>query len=420
MRMYFGWVVVVLAGIIMMLAMGTTVAVYGLYVIPVAEDLGLSRADVNTGFALNNLGGMLLAPLIGRAADTFPTRRVMGFGVLCYIAAFVGIGLSDSLWISGALLAFALPFVLGGISSFGAMTIVARWFQAQRARAMAIAMMGMSMGTIVMAPIVGWLIADFGWRNALITQGVVVGLIFTVALLFLRERPGPNDVEPLPKGLDAQDFAHAASASSETSGPLSTRQLLGIPAYRVLAIALAFGMGTSQAVTISLVPMAQEAGITVAASAGLLSAMGLSGLAGRFIVVWIGDRIDKPLFASIGLLLMALVVSLLPFAGNAAVLLALACVFGLIGGCLLPIFMAVLADVVGANSFASANGIASLGMATVGALTIRLTGDLYDLSGTYHVLFAMLGGAYLAASILMMVVARMRRSASSRQPATAG
>lgn len=419
MRFYYGWVVVILGGIIMMLAMGTTVAVYGLYVIPVAEDLGLSRADVNTGFALNNLGGMLLAPLIGRAADTFPTRRVMAFGVLCYVTAFVGLGLSQNLWLSGALLAFALPFVLGGISSFGAMTIVARWFEAQRARAMAFAMMGMSMGTIVMAPVVGWLIADFGWRNALIMQGVVVGGVFIVALLLLRERPGPDDVEPLPKGVDPQDRAKAIGAASEAKGPLSTRQLLAIPAFRILALALAFGMGTTQAVTISLVPMAQEAGISVAASAGLLSAMGISGLAGRFVVVWIGDRIDKPLFASIGLLILALLVALLPFAAHGVLLIVLACLIGLTGGCLLPIFMAVLADVVGASTFASANGLASLGMATVGALTIRLTGDLYDLSGTYHVLFATLAAAYLTASILMMVVARMTRGPSAPRPAAA-
>ena len=38
-------------------------------------------------------------------------------------------------------------------------TVVARWFEAQRGRAMAIAMMGMSLGTVVMAPTIGLLIS---------------------------------------------------------------------------------------------------------------------------------------------------------------------------------------------------------------------------------------------------------------------
>ena len=67
--MYFGWIVVFVGAIIMMLVMGTTVSVFGLYVLPVSSEFGLSRADVNSGFALMNLGGAVIAPLVGRAAN---------------------------------------------------------------------------------------------------------------------------------------------------------------------------------------------------------------------------------------------------------------------------------------------------------------------------------------------------------------
>ena len=73
--MYFGWVVVIVGAFIMMLTMGTTVGVFGLYVLPVSQEFGLSRADVNSGFALMNLGGAVIAPLVGRAADTFSTSK---------------------------------------------------------------------------------------------------------------------------------------------------------------------------------------------------------------------------------------------------------------------------------------------------------------------------------------------------------
>lgn len=414
MRIYFGWVVVVLCGIIMMLTMGTTVGVFGLYVIPVAEDLGLTRADVNTGFAINNIGGMLLAPLIGRAADTFPVRRVMAFCMACYVLAFVGLGLSNNLWLSAALLAFAMPFVIGGIASFGAMTLVARWFEVQRARALALAVIGMSMGSVVMAPIVGWLIAEFGWRNALIGQGVVIGAIFFVLLLLLRDKPGTDDVEPLPKGMVRESATAAAGKASSGGGPLSTRQLLGIPTYLVLVPAMALGMGTFQAVLLSLVPMAQEAGISVSTSAVLLSVIAIAGVAGKFGIAVFGDRIDKPLLASVVLVFTAVAVAMLPLPTGTVQLFLLAGLVGLIAGSMLPLFMAILADVVGANSFASANGLASLVIALVGAITIRLSGDLYDWTGTYHALFLTLGAAYAGSAVLMLVVSRMVRASKSR------
>ncbi|MCB2048204.1 MAG: MFS transporter [Novosphingobium sp.] len=416
MRIYYGWIIVALAAVTMMLAMGTTVGVYGLYVIPVADELGLSRADVNTAFAANNIGGILLAPLIGRAADTFPVRRVMAVGVFCYIVAFIGIGLSSNLWLSTALMAFALPFVLGGLSSFGAMTIVTRWFEVQRARALALAVIGMSMGGVLMAPIVGWLITEFGWRNALIGQGIVIGALFVILLALLRDKPGPDDVEPLPKGMERDP---AAQSGSSTSGPLSTRQLLSIPTYRVLVPGMALGMGTFQAITISLIPMAQEAGIGVSTSALLLSVIAIAGVVGKFGVAIVGDRIDKSLFASICLILTAMVIAMLPFPKGAVALFTLAALIGLIAGSMLPLFMAILADVVGANSFASANGLASLAIALVGAVTIRLSGDLYDWTGTYHALFLTLAAAYAGASVLMLVVSRMMRANAHASAATA-
>ncbi|MCB2064476.1 MAG: MFS transporter [Novosphingobium sp.] len=419
MRIYYGWIIVVLAGLVMMLAMGTTVGVYGLYVIPVAEEMGLSRADVNTAFAANNIGGVLLAPLIGRAADTFPVRRVMAFGALCYVVSFVGIGLSQNLWVSAALMAFALPFVIGGLSSLGAMTIVARWFEAQRARALALSMIGMSMGAVVMAPIVGWLIAQFGWRNALIGQGVVIGVLFAILILFLRERPGPDDVEPLPKGMSRDSSAGKTGSDPASHKALSTRQLLSIPTYLVLAPAMALGMGTFQAVTLSLVPMAQEAGISVGTSALLLSVIAIAGVVGKFGVAIVGDRIDKALLASICLILTAILIAMLPLPKGTAQLFALAALVGLIAGSMLPLFMAILADVVGANSFASANGMASLVIALIGAITIRLSGDLYDLTGTYHTLFLTLAAAYAASSVLMLVISRMMRANAQASPAAA-
>ena len=110
---------------------------------------------------------------------------------------------------------------------------------------------------------------------------------------------------------------------------------------------------------------------------------------------------------------------MLPLPKGTAQLFALAALVGLIAGSMLPLFMAILADVVGANSFASANGMASLVIALIGAITIRLSGDLYDLTGTYHTLFLTLAAAYAASSVLMLVISRMMRANAQASPAAA-
>lgn len=406
--MYFGWVVVIVGAFVMMLAMGTTVSVFGLYVLPVSEEFGLSRADVNSGFALMNLGGMFIAPLVGRAADTFSVRRVMTAGALCYALASITIGLSDKLWLDALVLGLILPVTVGGMTSFGVMTMVTRWFDAQRARALSLAAIGLSLGSVVMAPFVGWMIGNVGWRNMLVGQGIVVGMLFLLLIFVLRDRPGPNDIEPRLAGAPEAPPRHMTAADQK---PLSTRQILSKPAFYMIALTMALGMGTVQAMTISLIPMVQEAGISVAAAAGLISIMGVAGIIGRLALAAIGDRVNKAIALSISLAAFAGLVALLPIPSGYLPVAMIVAAMGFLGGAIMPLCLAILAEVVGPYSFASANGLAALAMALTGAITIRLSGDIFDATGTYHAVFALLGGAIGGGSVLMLIYARMLKTA---------
>lgn len=407
MRIYYGWVVVAISSLIVLLVMGTTVSVYGLYVLPVAKDFDLSRADVNTAFVVGNIGGALLSPIIGRLADTYPVRWVMSFGALCYMFGLVVLGLSHNMWISAAVLGLAMPFVIAGIASLGAMTLVARWFEAQRGRAMAITVIGMSLGSVVMAPIVGWMIGEFGWRASVMGQGIVIGCVFLVLIYFLRERPGPDDIEPLPKRVKVETHAHAAPPRD--AKPLSTKQILRIAPFWILAGAMAFSMGMFQAIHITLVPMVQEQGVDVTTAAGLLSVMGFTGLIGKFALAWIGDAFDKALVLAMMLLSMAAIVAFIPVPNTFAVIVVLAGMLGLAGSVMLPLFLALLADHVGSASFASANGMASLMLAISGAVAMRLSGEIYDRSGSYDGLFFFLAGCFTIAAMFMFALSRLSR-----------
>ncbi len=412
MRIYFGWIVVVLAAVILMLTMGTTVSVFGLYVLPVGQELGLSRADMNSAFAIMNLGGAFIAPLVGRAADTFPVRRVMLVAALAYMIACVTLGLSNNLWLSAAVIGLILPITVGGMTSFGAFPLVARWFEVQRARAMALAAIGMSLGSVLVAPSVGWLIANVGWRNMLVGQGIIIGSLFLVLIFVLRERPGPDDIEPRPASAaksPSQPLPEAASLKA-----LSTREIIRKPAFRFIAVIMALGMGTVQAVTISLIPMVQEAGISAAAAAGLISIMGIAGIAGRLGLAAIGDRVNKPIALGIALAFFAGMVALLPIPGGYWPVAMIAGIIGFIGGAVMPLCLAILADVVGTASFASANGLASLVIALIGAATIRVSGDIFDYTGTYHAVFTMLAGAIAVGSLLALMLGRMTRLSATR------
>jgi len=300
---------------------------------------------------------------------------------------------------------------IGGMTSFGVMALVTRWFAAQRARALSLAAIGMSLGSIVMAPFVGWMLGTVGWRNMLVGQGLVIGSLFLLMIFVLRDRPGPNDIEPVPAGSPVSP--PASPQTTADTKPLSTREILSRPTFYVIALTMAFGMGTVQAMTISLIPMVQETGIGMAAAAGLISIMGVAGILGRLALAAVGDRVNKAIALSIALAAFAALVVLLPIPSGYLPVAALVAVIGFLGGAIMPLCLAILADIVGPYTFASANGLASLIIALVGAVTIRLSGDIFDATGGYHAVFALLGGAIALGSLLMLLYARMTRTATA-------
>lgn len=407
MRAYYGWVIVAASMVIFMLLVGCMSNAFGLFVLPISEDLGLSRADVNTGYILVILGGAAVAPFLGRLVDTYPVRRVMLACALLFSGGLIIVGLSQSVWLSAAMLVLPVAAGMGGVGTIGAMTIIARWFKAQRGRAMAISMMGMSLGTILLTPMVGLMLESIGWRNTLVALGLGMGVLFLIAIAMMREYPGPEDIEP---GSAEIQLPHALSEVPDEIGkPMSTLQIVRMPMFLLPSIAAALALSAAQAIAISLVPMAQEAGIGVAQAATLMSMLGAASIAGKFLLIWVGDRVSRSI--SLGVMSLATAISsgMLIFADGYPMLMVSTALLGLAVGSITPALLALLADAVGAASFGSANGIAMLIGAFVGAAAMRGAGELYDRTGGYDLMFEILIGVSLIALVLLLVNLRIER-----------
>lgn len=405
MRVYYGWVIVAVTMVIFMLLVGCTSNAFGLFVLPVSKDLGLSRADTNTGYILTVLGGAAVAPFLGRMVDLYPVRRVMLACAVLFAVGMITVGLSDNVMLSAVMLALPVALGMGGVGTIGSSALLARWFTTLRARAMAIAMMGMSLGTIVLTPMVGLSIEHLGWRQTLIVLGAGMGTIFLIAIALLRERPGPDDVEPGSTGAAAA----VPAPVQEIGKPMRTMEILRMPTFIIPAVAAALSLSAAQAIAISLVPLAQEQGIGVAQAATLMSMLGAMSITGKFVLVGVGDRVSRSLQLAVMAAVTAAASGMLMFADNYVLLMLTTALLGLAVGSISPAIMALLADNVGAASFGSANGISMLMTAFAGAVAMRVGGQLYDQTGGYAAMFGMFVVVSLISFVMLLVSMRLER-----------
>jgi MFS family permease len=410
-RIYYGWWIVAIGFVVLMLAIGTTMNSFGMFVLPASEDLGLSRADANTGIILINLGMAALSPFVGRMLDIYPIRRIMAVGAVLFGGSFVMLGLSHNVWLFAFVLGFPLALAIAGVSHLPVTTLIVRWFEAQRGRAMAIAIMGMSLGTVVMAPTVGVLIEVIGWRNCLIVLGVAMSAIFLLLIPFVRERPGPDDIEPRPSG--AASAVQSASAQRADAEPLSVKQLLQMPIFWMLAFSVGLSLAMAQTIVVSIVPLGQEGGLTVTQSASLLSLLGAMAIFCKLVLAWIGDRIDRELTLTILFCFIAATCATLLRGDTYVMLLVCSAMVGLAVGAITPVFLALLADRIGAATFGTANGTAALIMSVCGAIGLRFGGEVYDRTGSYDVMFITFIVISLFAALLMFAAKRLSRAQSA-------
>src|SRR5262249_39711612 len=150
---------------------------FGVFVLPVSRDLGLSRAETNTALILFSIGNAIWAPIVGPMLDRLPVRPIMWVCALLMGASLVALGRLESPGLSAAGTAGPLALATQGAGVLTATTLVARWFSVHRGRAMAIAIVGISLGGIVETPLIALAIEKIGWRETLVVLGFSVGLL---------------------------------------------------------------------------------------------------------------------------------------------------------------------------------------------------------------------------------------------------
>ena len=379
MRIYYGWYIVAISVVSFTLLLGSTYHAFGVFVLPVSQDLGLSRAEINTALILLSLGNAIWAPIVGQMLDRLPIRPIMLGCALMMGVSLVALGLSHSAWLSAIVLGAPLAFAMQGAGILTANALVVRWFSVHRGRAMAIALTGMSLGGIVLPPLIAALIGQFGWRRTLVGVGCAVALTLVALVPIARPRPGPDDVES--EATRADDTDAPVGDAAANAPPLKATSLLRMWPFWTIAVSAALTLGAVQALMITLVPLAQEAGIGTTQAAGLISVLATAGFIGNLLLAWIADRVDRMMLLGSLFIAVALVNGLFFFSHDYPLLVTCAALVGLAGGLVSPAFHTLIADRFGPASFGTAYGLMTPILAITAALCARYAGEVFDRTG---------------------------------------
>ena len=383
------WLTVLAAGLAIGVGMmGIGFYALGLFVTPVQEEFGWSRAAASGAATFEQLGIFLSAPIVGRLADRYGVRMI---AIASYIAAPIGFVLlsraGDSVAMWWGLWLLVSLAGCGTTPAIWARAVSAK-FDAGRGLALGLMLMGSGLAAFLAPALLGPIFASSGWRSAALAMAatiLVVGL--PVSLLMPREKKAP---------------APAASAEPRVRGRFEVnRQTLTIVGIAVLLGFFVAGL------IVHLVPMVVDRGMPAAEAAQVAAKIGIAVIFARVIVGYLFDRFHAPFVAALFLLSPVVAALLLAFGGPVT---AAALMLGLAAGAEVDMLAYFTGRYAHLRNYGATYGVV-LGMFSFGAaFGPAAFGWSVDVTGSYH--FALLASAIA----LVVAVALIATLGAYRDP----
>jgi MFS family permease len=353
MKRHYGWVIVAVGALMTCIGIGSMFSL-AVFLQPISEATGWTRAGVSSAMTLDFLTMGVAAFGWGALSDRFGTRIVVLSG-----AVLLGLGLVLASRAT-RLIEFQLVYgVLVGLAagSFYAPMIAAAssWFEEHRSLAVSLVSAGMGVAPMTVSPFARWLITTYDWRTAQLTIGIAAWLLLLPASLLVRRSPS------------ATAAAAALRAGAANDPGMTVGEALRSPQFIVLALTFFACCAAHSGPIFHTVSYAISCGLPVMAAVTIYSVEGLSGLGGRLLLGILADRLGaKPVLVA-GLMVQALAAGTYFFVSRLGAFYSVAVVFGLAYGGVMPLYAVLAREYFGprimGTVFGAAAMVSSLGMA---------------------------------------------------------
>jgi predicted MFS family arabinose efflux permease len=403
-RLYRGWWIVAALGVTTCVSYGILLYGFAVFLGPMEAELGWTRTQLTGAFSLSCLVGGLAGVPVGLWVDRHGARGVMTAGSVAATALLLAWSQVErlasfyALWVGLGVAAAAVLYE-------PAFAVVAVWFDRKRGRALTLLTFLGGLASVIFVPLTQWLVAELGWRTALVWLAAIFGLV-TIPLHAGVVRSHPARLGLRADGAPPSSSTGLGQPSRLRGGGGAVRHAIGQPSFQLLTAAFALSTIASTAMVVHLVPLLLEAGHTAAFAAAAMGVLGLMALPGRLVFTPLGGLFPRATVTAGLFVLQALASVPLLLGSSTAAVWCFAALLGAGFGAVTPARAALVAELYGTSDYGAISGVMafllaiSRSVAPVGASVVHARGGGYA-----AVLWWALGASAMAA-VLTLVAQR--------------
>jgi MFS family permease len=382
----------------------STIGAVGMWSVVVAlpaiqAEFGVDRAAASLPYTFVMLGFAGGGVVAGRLADRFGIMVPLIGGTFVLAAGYLIVGHATTLWqvtiAHGLLIGFGCSVTFGPL-----MADISHWFMRRRGIAVALAASGNYFGGTIWPPVVQHFIAADGWRATHTGIGLFCLVTMLPLALAMRRRIEAHHT----------DAAGASAARRQAELPLSPAALQVL--LFIAGIACCVAMSMPQ---VHIVAYCGDLGYGVARGADMLSMMLGFGIVSRIASGFIADRIGGVGTLLVGSFLQGMALLLYLMFDSLFSLYVISALFGLFQGGIVPSYAIIVREYFSPKEASTRVGLVIMGTVLGMALGGWMSGEIFDLTGSYQAAF--LNG--LAWNLLNLSIASFLLLRSRGRPALA-
>lgn len=381
------------------LTMSSGIGFYGVAVLlnAFSTERGWSVSSISLATTVFFLVGGVSGLWVARVNQRHDARWTIFWGAVLGGAALLCMGLVRERWqLFAVYTVFSLGWTAAGHGPVT--TVVTRWFHERRASALAIASTGLSLGGVVVTPVVKWLVDARGIAGAAPWIAALwLGVMVPATVLFIRARPETYGWRP--------DGAAGAHESAPVAAGTSLAEAVRTRFFAATSLAFVFTFVAQVGAIQHLVKMAEErAGRGTATVATM--AVSTMAVVGRFGGGWMVRRVGTLRTAVAVAALQAVALAALSLSASTGPLVLSAVAFGLTVGNPLLLQALLVVDRFGVRDFARITARQGLIAFTGTAAGPLLVGWMHDAAGGYRGAYLVAAASSVVAVLLFVAAAR--------------
>jgi MFS family permease len=275
-RLHYAWVVAGVTFAILLVTAGVR-ATPGVFMVPLEQEFGWSRAVISASVAVNIALFGLIGPFAASVMERWGLRRVV-LAALALLAASVAVSTRmHAEWQLLLLWGILVGSGTGVTAMVLAAVVATRWFDQRRGVVLGALSAANATGQLVFLPMLAGVVEGRGWRTAALIVAAAAAAVFVLVFALMRDRPSDLGLRPYGQAPDAP-----SPAPQRPMAPLAAlAHAFRTRAFWVLAgTFFVCGASTNGLIGTHLISACHDVGIPAMRSAQLLALMGIFDILG--------------------------------------------------------------------------------------------------------------------------------------------